>query len=120
MLRVENLSKRYGDVRALEQVSFEIPQNSIVGVIGPNGAGKTTLLLGLAGLLPVDRGTVSWVDRVIPVYSRSHTVFYVEDAIQPQALLSLAYAVGFYGSVFWRTKTHCDYVIDRLRLRDFR
>ncbi len=119
MLRVKNLSKRYGDVRALEHVGFEIPPNSIAGVIGPNGAGKTTLLLGLAGLLPIDDGTIYWNDRAIPGYSRSHTVFYVEDAIRPHALLSLASTLGFYGSVFQRTKAHCDDVIDRLRLRDF-
>ncbi len=119
MLRVENLSKRYGDVRALEHVSFEIPPNSIAGVIGPNGAGKTTLLLSLAGLLPTDGGIVSWEDRAIPGHSRSHTVFYVEDTIRPHALLSLASALRFYGSVFQKTETHCDYVIDRLRLREF-
>ncbi len=119
MLRVKNLSKRYRDVRALEHVSFEIPPNSIAGVIGPNGAGKTTLLLGLAGLLPIDGGTISWNDGAIPGHSRSHTVFYVEDAIRPHALLSLASVLGFYRSVFQRTKAHCDDVIDRLRLRDF-
>jgi len=47
------------------------------------------------------------------------TVFYVEDAIRPHALLSLASTLGFYSSVFQRTKAHCDDVIDRLRLRDF-
>jgi ABC-2 type transport system ATP-binding protein len=119
MLRVKNLSKRYGAVRALEQISFEIPRRSVVGLIGPNGAGKTTLLLAMAGLLPFDEGAVYWNDRVIPGHSRSHTLFYVEDAIRPHGLLSLASALGFYGSVFQRTKTHCDDVIDRLRLRDF-
>jgi len=60
MLRIENLSKRYGNLLALDHVSFEIPSNLIAGLIGPNGAGKTTLLLGLAALLPVEGGRVSW------------------------------------------------------------
>src|SRR5713101_2007608 len=119
MMSVENLSKRYGDLRALDRISLEVPRNSVTGVIGPNGAGKTTLLLGLAGLLPIDGGTISWNDGAIPGHSRSHTVFYVEDAIRPHALLSLASVLGFYRSVFQRTKAHCDDVIDRLRLRDF-
>ena len=82
MLRVENLSKCYGGLRALEQVSFEIPQNSIAGIIGPNGAGKTTLLLGLAGLLPVDRGSIRWADTNLSANTRYHITFYVEDAIR--------------------------------------
>lgn len=119
MLRIENLSKRYGKLRALEQVNFEIPQNSIAGIIGPNGAGKTTLLLGLAGLLPVEGGSIFWEGRAIPAHYRSRAVFYVEDAIRPQGLLSLRSALSFYGSVFQRTKAHYDDLIDRLRLRDF-
>jgi ABC-2 type transport system ATP-binding protein len=119
MLTIENLSKRYGNLRALEQVSFEIPPNSIAGVIGPNGAGKTTLLLGLAGLLPVEGGRVCWDNRAIPEHARSRTVFYVQDAIRPHALLSLRSALCFYGSAFQRTNACCDDLIDRLRLRDF-
>lgn len=119
MLRVENLSKRYGDIRALEAVSFEIPKNSIAGVIGPNGAGKTTLLAGIAGLLPFDDGVITWEEAIIRGNSRSHTVFYVEDAIRPHALLPLGSVLGFYSSAFRRTKTHFDSVVDRLCLQGF-
>jgi ABC-2 type transport system ATP-binding protein len=119
MLSVQNLSKRYGNLLALDQVSFEIPSNVIAGLIGPNGAGKTTLLLGLAGLLPVEGGRVSWDGRSVPAHSRSDTMFYVEDAIRPHALLSLRSALSFYGRVFQRTKAYCDELAERLGLRNF-
>jgi ABC-2 type transport system ATP-binding protein len=118
MLRVENLSKRYGDLRALEQVSFEIPQNSIAGVIGPNGAGKTTLLLGLAGLLPIDSGSIRWGDMILSANTRCHITFYVEDAIRPHSLLSVESVLRFYASVFKREEALLNGIIERLALRD--
>jgi len=118
MLRVENLSKRYGDLRALEHVSFQTPQNSIAGVIGPNGAGKTTLLLGLAGLLPIDSGSIRWGDTILSANTRRHITFYVEDAIRPHALLSVESVLRFYASVFKRKKALFNGIIERLALRD--
>jgi ABC-2 type transport system ATP-binding protein len=118
MLRVENLSKRYGDLHALEQVSFQIPQNSIAGVIGPNGAGKTTLLLGVAGLLPIDSGSIRWGDTTLSANTRRHITFYVEDAIQPHSLLSVESVLRFYASVFKREKALSNGIIERLALRD--
>ncbi|MGI6453098.1 MAG: ABC transporter ATP-binding protein [Syntrophomonadaceae bacterium] len=50
------LSKSYGDVKAIDQLSFNIPQGSIFGLIGPNGAGKSTLLRTLMGILLPDSG----------------------------------------------------------------
>ena len=50
-IRTEGLSKRYGPVRALEDLDLEVAKGEVVGYLGPNGAGKTTtirLLLGLA------------------------------------------------------------------------
>lgn len=118
MLRVENVAKHYGDLRALEQVSFQIPQNSIAGVIGPNGAGKTTLLLGLAGLLPIDSGSIRWGDTTLSANTRRQITFYVEDAIQPHALLCVESVLRFYASVFKREKALLNGIIERLELRD--
>ncbi len=50
----KDVSKRYGDVRAVDHVSFEIEKGKIMGLIGPNGAGKTTLLKAVLGLTDCD------------------------------------------------------------------
>lgn len=50
LVTASNVSKRYGDVRAVDDISFEIEKGKIMGLLGPNGAGKTTLLKALLGL----------------------------------------------------------------------
>ncbi|MEM7430833.1 MAG: ABC transporter ATP-binding protein [Pseudomonadota bacterium] len=50
LVTAQGMSKRYGDVRAVDNVSFEIEKGKIMGLIGPNGAGKTTLLKAVLGL----------------------------------------------------------------------
>jgi ABC-type branched-subunit amino acid transport system ATPase component len=60
VLRVDSVAKRYGGVRALEGVSFEVAQASITALIGPNGAGKTTLLNVVSGVVPPDQGNVTF------------------------------------------------------------
>jgi len=56
---VDELAKRYGDVQALDSVSFEVRRGEIFGLVGPNGAGKSTTLRTLATLLHVDDGDVT-------------------------------------------------------------
>ncbi len=58
MIDVTGLTKYYGPIRALEDVSFSIKSGEIVGLLGPNGAGKTTFLKILTGYLQPDEGTV--------------------------------------------------------------
>jgi branched-chain amino acid transport system ATP-binding protein len=65
MLRVEGLDVAYGSVRALRDVSFEVPDASIVAVLGANGASKTTLLRTLSGLVRPRAGTVTLGGRDI-------------------------------------------------------
>lgn len=65
ILRAESISKNFGGIRALDQVSFEVAEGSIVGLIGPNGAGKTTLFNCMNGTLPVDGGRLYFRGREI-------------------------------------------------------
>jgi ABC-2 type transport system ATP-binding protein len=58
LLKVERLSKAFGAVRAVDEVSFEVREGEIYGLLGPNGAGKTTTLSIIAGLLKADGGKV--------------------------------------------------------------
>jgi branched-chain amino acid transport system ATP-binding protein len=58
VLEVRNLTKRFGGVRALDGVSFDVRPHEILGFIGPNGAGKTTLFDVISGFSPADGGTI--------------------------------------------------------------
>ena len=60
MLELAGLSKRYGDVVALDDVSFAVEPGQIFGFVGPNGAGKTTTMRIVLGVLAADRGEVRW------------------------------------------------------------
>ena len=59
LIQVENLTKHYGSVKALDGVSFSIKSGEIVGLLGPNGAGKTTLMKSLTGYIEPNAGNVS-------------------------------------------------------------
>lgn len=59
MIQVTNLSKSFGDIKAVDGLSFEIKEGEIVGLLGPNGAGKTTTMRLLTGFLSPDRGKIS-------------------------------------------------------------
>ncbi|TMC10808.1 MAG: ABC transporter ATP-binding protein [Chloroflexi bacterium] len=59
-LELKNVTKRFGGVAAVDDVTFAIGKGEILGVIGPNGAGKTTLLNCISGVYRLDGGDVRW------------------------------------------------------------
>src|SRR3974377_1265720 len=58
MISVQSLSKRFGELRAVDRISFDVPQGELFGFLGPNGAGKTTTISMICGLLRPDEGTI--------------------------------------------------------------
>lgn len=60
VLTIQALSKAYGAIRALQNVSIEVPAGSIFGILGPNGSGKTTLLGIVLGILSASQGDFYW------------------------------------------------------------
>jgi len=63
MIRVQGVSRRFGALTAVRDVSFSLPAGGIVGLVGSDGAGKTTLLRMVAGMIPPDAGTVTVAGR---------------------------------------------------------
>ena len=60
ILSIQSITKFYGPIRALHEVSFDVPSGSVFGVLGPNGSGKTTLLGIIMDVLRASSGTYSW------------------------------------------------------------
>jgi len=60
ILNINNISKNYGRIQALDKVSFEVPEGSVFGILGPNGSGKTTTLGIILDILHASSGTFSW------------------------------------------------------------
>ena len=58
ILQVNGLKKRYGDLTAVDGITFEVAQGEILGMVGPNGAGKTTTLRSIAGIIPPTSGAI--------------------------------------------------------------
>lgn len=62
-LELENVSKYYGDVKAVDDISLEVEQGEIVALVGPSGCGKTSTMKMIAGLEPISSGEIRFGDR---------------------------------------------------------
>lgn len=74
MIEVSNLSKKYGDRVAINNISFSLKKGEVLGLLGPNGAGKTTTMKIITGCLFADKGTVKIDQKNIishPLYTKS-------------------------------------------------
>ncbi len=60
LLELDGLTRRYGEVTALDDLSFTVPAGQVVGFLGPNGAGKTTTMRAVFALTDLDAGSVRW------------------------------------------------------------
>ena len=94
LIRMENISKFYGRVQALDRVTFKVYQGEIVGLLGDNGAGKSTLIKVLSGAVPVTSGTITIKGRKVSIRNTNDAIangietIYQDSALVPQ--LSIA------------------------------
>jgi D-xylose transport system ATP-binding protein len=65
LLRLEGVSKRFGNVEALVDVDFEVNQSEVVALVGDNGAGKSTLVKAISGIQPGDAGEISFAGEPV-------------------------------------------------------
>ncbi len=64
------LTRRFGELTALDELNFSVPSGQVVGFLGPNGAGKTTTMRAVFGLTDLDAGTVRWNGRALRAEDR--------------------------------------------------
>ena len=99
-MRVDALSRRFGEFWALRDASFSIRTGEILGLIGPNGSGKTTLFRCLAGVMPASGGVVSLDGRAVDPRARKKILYFVPDGVRPWPEQSVDWALRFTAGLF--------------------
>lgn len=117
LLLVSGLSKVFGTLTAIHDVSFRVERGEILGLIGPNGAGKTTLFECLAGVLPQSGGKLlSAPDTPLTEQERSSLMFFVPDGIRPYPEQPVGWVLDFALGLFGGDPVNRERVIERLKL----
>lgn len=117
LLEIQSLTKRFGSVTALREVSFSVRPGEILGLIGPNGSGKTTLFECLGGILPSDSGAIVQDSHPLSHTQRSQLLFYLPDGIAPWPAQTVAWVLDYCLGFFKGRAELLSTVIERLELR---
>src|SRR5215217_188356 len=118
MLSVKGLTKTFGARRVLSDVSFTVGSGEVLGLIGPNGAGKTTVLECLAGLIPINSGTLTYRNRPLSLDHRKEALFYLPDGILPWAQQTVKWVLTFFEKLYARAPERLAGLAGPLRLEE--
>ena len=125
MIVVRDLRKHFGEVKAVDGISFEARDGEITGLLGPNGAGKTTTLRMLYSLLPPDGGDIS-IDGLDPTRDAmeiKRTLGVVPDGRGLYNRLTARENIRYYGDLHGLSKTdmksRIDELVETLDMADF-
>ncbi|MFB9428222.1 ABC transporter ATP-binding protein [Streptoalloteichus tenebrarius] len=123
LLEIDRISKRYGDVVALRDMSFEVRAGEMFGFVGSNGAGKTTTMRIALGVLAADSGEVRWNGSPITFETRRRIGYMPEErGLYPKMKVAeqLAYLAELHGSGSAAARRAADVWIERLGLTEKR
>ncbi|MBC7323925.1 MAG: ABC transporter ATP-binding protein, partial [Moorella sp. (in: Bacteria)] len=121
-IEVTNLSKNFGSLQAVRQVSFQVPGGSIFGLLGPNGSGKSTTIRMLCGLLRPTSGSgrVLGLDIVTRAEAIKASIGYMSQKFNLYEDLTVAENLHFFGSIYGlkQREVHhrCRELYERMRL----
>ncbi len=116
MLKVQNISRRFGPMFALAEITFTARRGEILGLIGPNGAGKTTLLEILSGMLPADGGSVLWEESLLTTSRRKQVMFYLPEAVTPYPDRRATDVLALFAQLFGQPEDRLASAIEDLAL----
>jgi len=116
MIKVTNLHKSFGDVKAVRGISFEVRDGEITGLLGPNGAGKTTTLRMLYSLLPPDEGEIriDGLDPTKDAMAIKRTLGVVPDSRGLYTRMTARENIAYYGSLHGMPRKDIDRRINEL------
>jgi len=96
-IATRGLSKRFGEIRALRDLTLEVPRGVTFGLLGPNGAGKTTLIRVLLGLTKPTSGTARVLGRSLPPTAVLPRLGYLPQEVAVYADLTVAENLALFG-----------------------
>ena len=122
MLSVTSLTKRFGEVQALDRATFSVPKGEVFGFLGANGAGKTTTMRIILGLLRPDSGTVEWDGRPAADWPRRTWGYMPEERglyLRMPVLEQLAFFASLYGVPRRKASEDAAAWLARFRISDY-
>lgn len=121
VLEIDRVSKRYGALEALHDLSFTVKPGEIFGFVGANGAGKTTTMRVVLGVLEADSGSVRWDGSPITFEARQHIGYIPEDrGLYPKMTVipQLVYFAQLHGLNRKAAREAASALLERLELAD--
>ena len=123
MLKVENVTKYYGDFKAVDNLSFNVKQGEIFGLLGVNGAGKTTTFRMIMGLLEPTSGKISLDGKKID-YSVTDTIGFLTEERSLLLKLTVLEQCIFYGTLKGMNKkqieTRLDELLEKFNIKEYK
>ena len=123
MLKVENVTKYYGDIKAVDNLSFTIEPGEIFGLLGVNGAGKTTTFRMIMGLLEPNKGSITINDKKID-YKLVEKIGFLTEERSLLTKLTVKEQVIYYGTLKGMKEKDIlkklDYWLDRFGVSDYK